>query len=64
MTEILKDKFIIAAFVVLGLCLLSIGIDWMRGYAPDRSLGYFMFGPVALSTFARSLFVMLKIIKK
>ena len=30
MIRIIKDKFVFALFVVLGLCLVSIGIDWLK----------------------------------
>lgn len=61
MIEILKDKFVLAAIVALGLCLVWTGVDWMRGYAADNSLGYFLLTPVVLFAFARSFFVMSKI---
>ena len=50
--------------MALGLCLLLIGVDGMRGYAPDNSLGYFLLTPVVLFALARSFFIMAKIIKK
>ena len=64
MIEILKDKYILAAFAALGSCLLFISVDWLRGYAPDNSLGYFMLTAVVLFACARSFFIMAKIIKK
>lgn len=64
MIEIIRDRFILAAFAALGLCLLSIGVDWLKGYAPDHSLGYFMLMPVVLFALARAFFVMSKILKK
>jgi hypothetical protein len=63
MIGIFKDKLIITILVALGLCLLSIGADWVRGYDPEESLGFLMLKPVLGFASARLCFIMYRILK-